>query len=154
MADALEWCAREQKASQIYHYLDDFIIVGPPDSDQCQKDLSTLESICTTLGVPLAAHKREGPTTCLTFLGIEMDSQAGILRLPADKLQRLTSVLQEWGDRKVCTRRELESLIGLLNHACKVLRPGRTFLRRMIDLLSATGRPVSLPSSYSPEQGV
>ena len=69
-----------------------------------------------------------------------MDSQAGILRLPADKLQRLTSVLQEWVDRKVCTRRELESLIGLLNHACKVVRPGRTFLRRMIDLLSATGR--------------
>ena len=140
VADALEWCVRQQKVSQIHHYLDDFIIIGPPDSDKCQKDLSTLESICTTLGVPLAAHKREGPTTCLTFLGIEMDSQAGILRLPADKLQRLTSVLQEWGDRKVCTRRELESLIRLLNHACKVVRPGRTFLRRMIDLLSATGR--------------
>ena len=69
-----------------------------------------------------------------------MDSQAGILRLPADKLQRLTSVLQEWGDRKVCTRRELESWIGLLNHACKVVCPGRTFLCRMIDLLSTTGR--------------
>ena len=32
VADALEWCTREQKVSQIYHYLDDFIIVGPPDS--------------------------------------------------------------------------------------------------------------------------
>ena len=111
--------------SHIYHYLDDFITIGPPDADQCQKDPSTLESICTTLGVPLAAHKREGPTTCFTFLGIEMDSRARILRLPADKLQRLISVLQEWGDRKVCTQRELESLIGLLNHACKVVRPGR-----------------------------
>ena len=48
MSDVL----REQKVSQIYHYLDDFIVVGPPDSDQSQKDLSTLESICTTLGVP------------------------------------------------------------------------------------------------------
>ena len=86
VVDALEWCAREQKVSKIYHYLDD-LIIGPPESDQCQKDLSTLESLCTTLGVPLAAHKREGPTTCLTFQGIKMDSQAGILRLPADKLQ-------------------------------------------------------------------
>ena len=94
VADALEWCAREQ-VSHTYHYLDDFIIIGPPDSDQCRKDLSTLESICTILGVPLAAHKREGPTTCLTFLGIEMDSGARILRLPADKLQRLISMLQE-----------------------------------------------------------
>ena len=32
-------------------------------------------------------------------------------------------------------RRELESLIGLLNHACKVVCSGRSFLRRMIDLL-------------------
>ena len=51
---------REQEVSHIYHYFDDFIIIGPPDSDQCHNDLSTLESICTTLGVPLAAHKREG----------------------------------------------------------------------------------------------
>ena len=105
----------------------------------------------TTLSVPLAAHKCEGPTTCFTFLGIEMDSRARILRLPADKLQRLILVFQEWGDRKVCTWRELESLIGLLNHACKVVRP---LLRRMIDLLSVTGRTGlhrSLPSSNSLE---
>lgn len=31
-----------------------------------------------------------------------------------------------------------ESLIGLLNHACKVVRPGRSFLRRMLDLLHST----------------
>ena len=42
----------------------------------------------------------------------------------------------------MCLRRELESLIGSLNHACKVARPGRTFLRRtffeeVIDLLLA-----------------
>ena len=36
---------------------------------------------------------------------------------------------------KCCSRRELESLIGHLNHACKVVRSGRTFLRRMLDLL-------------------
>ena len=38
-------------------------------------------------GVPMAVHKREGPTTCLTYLGIEVDLAAGELRLPADKLQ-------------------------------------------------------------------
>ena len=31
-------------------------------------------------------------------------------------------------------------MIGLLNHACKVVCPGRTFFHNMIDLLSATGR--------------
>ena len=35
----------------------------------------------------------------------------------------------------VCSRRDLEYLIGHLNHACKVVRAGRSFLRRMLDLL-------------------
>lgn len=39
-----------------------------------------------------------------------------------------------------CTRKELESLIGYLQHACKVIPQGRTFLRRMINLLSAFRR--------------
>ena len=42
----------------------------------------------------------------------------GILRLPQDKLQRLMTTLHDWGDRKTCSCRELQSLIGLLNHAC------------------------------------
>ena len=37
---------------------------------------------CDELGVPLAAEKLEGLATCITFLGIEVDSAAGIPRLP------------------------------------------------------------------------
>ena len=47
------------------------------------------------------------------------------------------------GDRKACTRCELEWLVRLLNHACKVVQPGRTFLWSMIDLLTATGADVA-----------
>ena len=56
------------------------------------------------------------------------------LRLPTDKLTRLRLLLDQWGERRACRRKELESLVGLLNHACKVVRAGRSFLRR-IDLL-------------------
>lgn len=45
-----------------------------------------------------------------------------------------TSQLLQWGDCKACSHRELESLVGLLNHMCKVVWLGRTFLRRIIDL--------------------
>ncbi len=95
----------------------------------------------------MAAHKREGPTTCLTFLGIEVDTVRGHLRLPADKLQHLRDLLGEWVHQQSCLRKELESLIGYLNHACKVVRSGRSFLRRMIDLLHAVHRP---PNSKVP----
>ena len=77
--------------------------------------------------------------SCLTFLGIEMDTLACKLRLPADKLCRLTVTLAEWSARSFCRRRQLESLIGTLQHACRVVKPGREFLRRMIDLLRTPG---------------
>ena len=83
----------------------------------------------------LAEHKTEGPATRITFLGIMIDTTAGQLSLPPEKLARVQSLLTDWGDRKSCSKKELESLIGTLNHACKVIRPGRSFLRRMIDLL-------------------
>ena len=135
VADGLEWYVRWCGVRHIFHYLDDFIVIGPPDSPICASAMETLDRSCAALGIPIAEHKRDGPTPCITFLGIEIDTLASQLRLPTDKLQRLRALLEEWGDRRACPRRELESLIGLLNHACKVVRSGRSFLRRMIDLL-------------------
>ena len=97
--------------------------------------LSVMRQACVELGIPLAEHKTEGPATRITFLGIMIDTTAGQLSLPPEKLARVQSLLADWGDRKSCSKKELESLIGTLNHACKVIRPGRSFLRRMIDLL-------------------
>ena len=135
LADGLEWHLRDQGISNIFHYLDDFIVVAPPDSRECAEALAIIRQACTRLGVPLAEHKQEGPTTCLTFLGIEVDTTASQLRLPGDKLRRLQALLEGWSNKRVCERRELESLVGMLHHACKVVRSGRSFLRRMIDLL-------------------
>ena len=137
VADALHWHLTRCGIQHLFHYLDDFIMVASPKSPQCQLDLTLLQRECCGLGVPIAPHKTVGPTTCLVFLGIEIDTLAGELRLPQEKLSRLQSLLTHWGDKKVCNRKELESLIGLLNHACKVVRAGRSFLRRMIDLLHA-----------------
>ena len=93
VADALNWYLHQQGIPIIRHYLDDFIIIAPQHSGQCRESLQILDLECRKLGVPIADHKRDGPTTCLTFLGIEVDTLAGQLRLPADKLQRVRSLL-------------------------------------------------------------
>ena len=129
--------AASRRDNGVYHYLDDFVVVGPPQCQTCDTSLAILDQVCASLKIPMAAHKWEGPMTCLMVLGIVIDTELGQLRLPADKLDRLRSLLQEWGTKKACARKELESLIGLLNHACKVVRSGRSFLRRMLDLLHA-----------------
>ena len=56
------------------------------------------------------------------------------MRLPPDKLARLRACLPAWRTRQKCTKREMLSLIGVLSFACKVVRPGRIFLRWFIDL--------------------
>ena len=119
-----------------------FNVIGLPRSSECTDALASLDDVCSQPGIPLAQHKRDSPTTCLTFLGIEVDTEAAEFRLPQDKLERLRSLLEDWGDRKACGRREHESLVGVLNHACKVVRSGRTFLRRMLDLLKGNHHPL------------
>ena len=89
VADTLEWHLHDLGIPLIRHYLDDFIIIAPPQSPQCLQSMAILDRACKALGVPIADHKRDGPMTCLVFLGIEIDTMSGQLRLPADKLQRL-----------------------------------------------------------------
>ena len=74
LADALEWIAIDRGVRPIHHYLDDFFVAGAPLSDRCTHHLYTLTSLCATLRIPLAENKREGPTTCLEYLGVLLDS--------------------------------------------------------------------------------
>ena len=141
LADDLEWCVRQQGVDNIEHYLDDFVVFGPPDSPVCQGSLDILTGQCKALGVPLALEKSMGPTTCLPLLGVEIDTTAAVLRLPEEKLTRLRRETQRWAQKRSCTKKELESLIGFSQYACKVIQPGRSFLRSMIALLSAVDAP-------------
>ena len=140
LADALEWIMRSRGLRHVAHYLDDFITVGSLESDECAHNLHVALLTCEELGVPVAGHKCEGPSTCLTFLGIEVDTMAMELRLPLDKLRRLKLLVAEWCHRKSCLRKELESLVGHLSHACKVVKPGRRFLRGLIGRLAGAKR--------------
>ena len=112
-------------------YLDDFLTMGPPGSHECSRNLETLKQVCHLLGIPLALEKVLGPATLLDFLGIILDTTRMEARLPEDKLKRTQSIIQEWLGKKNAKKREILSLVGVLQHAAKVVRPGRTFVSRM-----------------------
>jgi hypothetical protein len=46
-------------------------------------------------------------------------------------------MLKDWSAKKKCTKRDLLALIGFLSFAAKVVKSGRMFLRRLIDLSSS-----------------
>ena len=135
IADMVEWIlVHSYQVSDLLHFLDDFITAGLPASTQCARNLSTALAVCDGLGLPLHPGKCVGSAPVLTILGTELDSVNQVAHLPAEKLEALRELIALWLARTLCNRRKLESLIGHLHHAAKVVWPGRTFLRRMIDL--------------------
>ena len=66
----------------LFYYLDNFLTVGPPNSNIFQQNLDTIKQICDILGVPLALEKVEGPATSLSFLGNTLDTVVMEAKLP------------------------------------------------------------------------
>ena len=120
--------------SHILHYLDDFLTAGPPDSNICASNLHTMLTFCDKINAPIKPSKVEGPITCLTFLGIQINTISMEASITSERKQSLLNELQLLHNHHKCTKHELLSLIGKLSFACKVLPAGRIFLRRLIDL--------------------
>lgn len=53
-SSSLQWIMENKYgASGVSHIIDDFLFVGPPNSDKCLLDLNCFSSVCSRLGVPL-----------------------------------------------------------------------------------------------------
>ena len=139
LADGLGWIVKEHGVQYLWHYLDDCITCGAPDSDECKFNLQMLLDICNHLWISISEEKVEGPSASILFLGILIDTIQGELRLPQDKLARVRDWVKEWLQKKRCTN--LLSLASQLQHTATVVRPGKTFLRWLFDLSATVQKP-------------
>lgn len=87
LVEMLTWIVQQNRVTLSIHYLDDFLTMDPPSSQICHHNLQTFINTCSKLGVPLALKKVEGPTNCLTFLRITLDTSRMEIWLPDKKLQ-------------------------------------------------------------------
>ena len=69
LADALEWILRANGIDHVWHYLDDFIMLGTQGSGECAFNRDLMKHLCSQLGVPLAEDKCEGPATTFSWAG-------------------------------------------------------------------------------------
>ena len=138
---AIEWIARHKfDVDELLHLLDDFLFVSATYI-QCQSSLNRFLCLCHELGIPIAPDKTVGPSTTLTFAGIELDSIKYEARLPPEKIAKCVETIQAFLKRKKVLLQELQSLIGLLNFATTVITPGTAFLRRFYDLTHGVNNP-------------
>ena len=62
-------------------------------------------------------------------------------RLPLDKVEKIKKLLNEFMGLQKVTLKQMQSLLGVLNFACRVIVPGRPFLCRLIDLTRGVDKP-------------
>ena len=61
--------------------------------------------------------------------------------LPHDKLQCICSQVATWLGRRKAKKRQIFSLVGLLQHTTKVVKPGWTFVARMYKAAAKLKQP-------------
>ena len=139
--------------SGVFGYLDDFLVVADSE-EECGKKLQVLISFVRWLGFAIAWDKVVSPTQVATYLGIEIDSIKMEFRLPDKKLVKIKALVLQYESATTATKKELQVLAGHLSHASSVVRGGRTFSRRLLNLvkyLPDSPRSVPLPGWFKPD---
>ena len=133
-SNALAWAVMQRFSDvRVLVLLDDFLFLSK-DFARVRDAQDYFLQVAADIGLPINAAKTVRPCTCLVYLGIEIDTRSQELRLDTGKLRRLTDAIDTFLTARRVSRKDCERLVGLLNWAARVVRPGRTFLRRVIDL--------------------
>lgn len=97
--------------------MDDYLIVAPLKHERFCLLMDTIIRLCAKLVVLSASEKTLGPSTKLTFLGIDLDSSLQVLSLAEGKRNEILCMLSECSSRRLCIQTELQSLLGSLRFA-------------------------------------
>ena len=132
-------------------YVDDALFVEPETSldvtlegRRCIKASQSYASDCHRLlgsrasGEPplLSRAKITSWDTRQDMLGWTIDTKAMTISVPQEKVAKLRELLRAWpADRKTASVKEVRSLLGRLLHLSEVVRPGKFFIRRILNQL-------------------
>ena len=152
-ASLAEWILKRRGIKHVIHYVDDFLVGGEPKSRECANAVALIRKIFAELNIPINTDKLalEGtPSTTVKVLGILIDTVLMQARLDPERLAAIKAALAEWSAEQTCSRQELQSLIGTLAFAAKVVPAGRTFLRRLLATLCAAHKHRSASVALGP----
>lgn len=123
------------------HYLDDFIAVIPPNQLQLVPEfIAAWDFLTNFLGFNCNASK-DGQGTTLECLGIEIDTEEMMARLPTRKHEKATRLVHTMLAASSVTRAECEEITGFLNFCSEVVPLGRTHLQRVYSFMKEWHRP-------------
>ena len=90
-------------------------------------------------GMSEASDKASTPSTVMVFLGLEVNAVDITMRIPDEKLLEILSLLKQWYCMKGATKKQTQSLVGLLNFAAGCIKPGKIYFSRILNFLQSFG---------------
>ena len=125
VASLIHWIAEKRVGHKFMHDLDDFFTIH-----RLSMVSSNIMSVFK-LGMPVSPDKSEGLTQVIKFLGLTIDTIQMVVRIPKNKMQKLTLILITIIWKRKAMAAELESLAGKLNFIAKVVPARRSFTKRV-----------------------
>ena len=115
------------------NYLDD--LGGAEDEHTAQATFEHLLHILHSMGLKEAPDKMVPPCMVMVFLGIEVNTITLTLSIPLAKWREIRRVLAQWENKKFANLKEVQTLAGLLNFACRCVCSGRVYLSCILNFL-------------------
>ena len=69
------------------------------------------------------------------------------MKVPAERMSEVLSLLHHWSCKSSCSMPELQSLLGKLNFLASCAKPGRVFISRMLNVLRDNYGSADIPLS-------
>jgi hypothetical protein len=110
-----------------YALLDDFNL-HEADQQRCMLGWHFLCAVLAHLGLVASLHKSAVPAQVMQTLGLEIDTRTMQVRLTQQRVQQLRQLVEGFADRRQCSKRELDSVVGRLQWASDVIYGGSLLL--------------------------
>ena len=111
---------------------DDYVGVGI--SSVAHKSFQFLLKLMECLGFSVSQKKLVPPSTRVTCLGVLIDTDAGTISIPSEKLRQINETVQQWLSKRTSTKHKLQSILGVLLYVHKCDNPECVFLNCMLEV--------------------
>ena len=125
IARAISFALRQHGFKAFICYVDDWLLAF--EAGVSEQQWAEVLALLKELGVPVSAVKCFSPRSLLIGLGMEMDTEARTVALPAYKRARLLALATALAGKASAQVHELQSFVGLAEH-CSVAVPVARFL--------------------------
>ncbi len=117
----------------LLNYLDD--LAGCSTESRVEFEYSELGKLLKDIGAIEAENKAIPPSTKMPFVGIVVDTVNMTLSIDDQKMEKLSTIINEWDNKLTASRKDVQQLVGFLSFLASVIPQGRLFFSRILSFL-------------------